>query len=308
MRLCNHQHLCRSAALVLTMAMATVAIGRSLFAAEPQRLTNNGRLKFSPVVCKGGEEIVYVELVNPTLYQLRRLVLSDGRDEPLHPQATTSEFEPAWAVDDKCYAYLKTRGALSVGIVTSESGGGATHEIPPGEGFCGFRSPAVSPGRTWLAFSYAENGTQQVYRSRLDGSDRKPLTNSTGINNWPHFSSDGQQIVFGSSRDNDFEIYRMNTDGGDVQRLTSSPNQDIRPKFSPDGTRIAFTSHRDGNAEIYVMNSDGSGVCRVTHEPERDDYADWHPDGQRLVVVCERQGKQDLFLVPVPPATSTAAR
>jgi Tol biopolymer transport system component len=269
-------------------------------AAEPEPLTRDGRLKFSPVFRDGGREVVFVELVNPSLYQIRRLVLADGSDRPLHTVSPTSEFEPASSADGECYAFLKTRGALSVSIVVRNTQEGELGEILPAEGFCGYRAPALAPDHSRLAFAYAEQGKQQIYSARLNGDDRKQLTDARGISNWPAYSPDGRSIVFGSSRDGDFEIYRMNADGTEVRRLTESPFQDIRPRFSPDGKRIAFTSHRDGNAEIYVMQADGSAARRVTQSFDRDDYPDWHPDGQRLVIVSERGGKHDLYLVNVP--------
>ena len=276
------------------------AAGQPAPAAESQQLTRDGRLKFSPIFRGTGAELIFVELVNPTLYQLRRLDLRSGANEALHPSASTSEFEPAWSIDDENYAFLKTRGALSVSVVVCDKLGGKLGEILPGEGFCGYRSPALAPDHSRVAFSYAEKGRQQIYSARPDGSDRKPLTDTRGLNNWPSYSPDGKSIVFGSSRDGNFEIYRIDASGSDTRRLTDSPMQDIRPRYSPDGRRIAFTSHRDGNAEIYVMDADGSGLWRITENDERDDYADWHPDGMRLVIVGERQGKFDLHLVQVP--------
>jgi WD40 repeat protein len=278
-----------------------LAVSSAMSAGEPARLTFDGRLKFSPVFRDGGREVVFAELVTPSLYQIRRLVLADGTNEPLHTAASTSEFEPAWSRDDQCYAFLKTRSALSVSVMVCDRGGMKLGEFLPAEGFCGYRSPAVAPDHSRVAFSYAEKGRQQIYSGRPDGTDRKPLTDSRGINNWPAYSPDGRTIVFGSSRDGNFDIYRMNADGSNVQRLTDSPFQDIRPRFSPDGARIVFTSHRDGNAEIYVMNADGSAPRRSTVNVERDDYADWHPDGARLVVVSERGGLHDLYLVPAAP-------
>ena len=269
-------------------------------AAEPLRLTHDGRQKSSPVFRDNGRELVYVEFADPTLFQLHRLVLADGTRELLHASSTSAEFEPAWSADGECYAHLKLRGVLSISIVVRDKQGAILGEIMPADGFNGYRSPTLSPDHSRLAFSYAERGTQQIYSSRLNGEDRRQLTDSDGISNWPCFSRDGHSIAFGSSRDGNFEIYRMNADGSDVRRLTDNPFQDLRPRFSPDGLRIAFTSHRDGNAEIYVMNADGSALQRVTSSADRDDYAEWHPDGQRLVIVSEREGMHDLYLLSLP--------
>jgi len=268
--------------------------------AREERLTHDGRQKFTPFYRDGGKEIVFVDMVNPTLFQIRRLIPSEQRNEPLHAQAPTSEFEPAWSADGECYAFLKTRGALSVSVLVRSRTGEDLGEILPGEGFCGYRSPAMAPDHSRVAFSYAERGSQHIFSSKLNGDDRKQLTEGPGISNWPAYSPDGNTIAFGCSRDGNFEIYRMNADGTGARRLTNSPYQDIRPRFSPDGRWIAFTSHRDGNAELYVMRDDGTGLRRVTHNAERDDYPDWHPDGERLIFVGERAGRHDLYLVRIP--------
>src|SRR5260221_5315766 len=108
----------------LLVLAAMVALGGGTCAAEePLRLTHDGRLKFSPVVCSGGHEIVYVELANPTLYRLTRLRLDDGSTIPLHADAQTSEFEPTFSADGKIYAYLKTSGVLRVNLVIEEVAG-----------------------------------------------------------------------------------------------------------------------------------------------------------------------------------------
>lgn len=269
-------------------------------AADPLRLTHDGRQKSSPVFRDEGRELIYVDFADPTLFQLRRLLLADGTNELLHSGSTAVEFEPTWSADGERYAHLKLRGVLSISIVVRDRQGVTLGEIMPAGGFNGYRSPTLSPDHSRLAFSYAERGTQQIYSSGLNGEDCRQLTDSAGISNWPSFSPDGRSIVFGSSRDGNFEIYCMNADGSDLRRLTNSPFQDLRPRFSPDGLRIAFTSHRDGNSEIYVMKVDGSVLERVTESPERDDYAEWHPDGQQLVIVSECDGKHDLYLLSLP--------
>lgn len=284
--------------LVIAALMA-IDLCSSCIAGEPARLTHDGRLKFSPVFAGSPREIVYADLATPMIYRLNRLNLDDGKIEPLHPKANTSEFEPAFSPDGKVYAFLKTIGTLSVSLEMHDRDGTKLGEVPPGGGFSGLRSPAIAPDRQRVVYSFAEKRGQHLFEVRIDGSQKRQLTEAVGVTNWPAFSPDGREIVFGSSRDGDFEIYRMPSGGGEARRLTHSANQDIRPKFSPDGARIAFTSHRDGNAEIYVMNADGSSPRRVTDSAERDDYPEWHPDGKRLVIVSERQGRHDLYLIEV---------
>lgn len=273
-----------------------ILIATTVVAGEPRQLTHTGQLKFTPQFWNEGRELIFVEMTSPSLYRLQRMSLATNEIKPLHPEATTTEFEPACAGDGQCYAYLKTVGALSIGIVVRDSLGTVIGEIAPQAGFFGYRSPGLAPGRSRVAYSCGEGGAQQIFSARLNGEDRKALTDSKGLNLWPAYSPDGRLITFGSSRDGSFEIYVMHADGTDQRRLTDHPLQDIRPRFSPDGRRIVFTSHRDGNAEIYLMMADGTDLRRITNHPERDDYPDWHPDGKHLITVSERNGRHDLWL------------
>lgn len=270
-------------------------------AAEPTRLTHDGRLKMDPVFVNQGKEIVYTVLETPTQTVLNRLRLEDGSEERLHAKAATAEFEAAFSSDDRYCAYVQSRGNLALRLVIHDTREDKESVVEPGGGFSGMRHPTISSTAERVAFSIPASGGQQIVSVDLQGTNRQELTHGDGLNFWPSFSPDGRSIAFGSSRDGDFDIYIMDVDGGHVRRLTDSPGRDMRPSWSPDGRRLAFTSVRDGNPEVYVVNSDGSGLVRVTNDPEQDDYSCWHPDGRRLTIVSERSGKFDLYLIDAPP-------
>lgn len=283
--------------LLVAFALLVTAIN----AAEPVRLTRDGRIKQGPVVVSATDlTVLYSVLERPAQIRLVRLSLVDGTTTTVHPSETRSEFEPAISADGRFITFVQNRGNLSLALVIEDLQGSQSAEVPPGGGFSGMHCPTFSPDSTRILFSYPEDGRQQIFAVDLQGKNRTKVIDSVGVNNWPCFSADGQRIVFSSSRDDDFEIYTAKPDGSGVKRLTDSPRQDIRPRFSPDGKRIAFTSNRDGNYEIYVMNQDGSGLVRVTDHPEQDDYPTWHPDGKHLVAVSERQGQFDLYQIAVP--------
>lgn len=273
----------------------------AISAAEPVRLTRDGRIKQGPVFAGATDlTILYSVLERPAQIRLVRLSLADGTTTPVHPTETRSELEPAISTDGRFITFVQNRGNLSLALVIEDLQGHQSAEVPPGGGFSGMHCPTFSPDSTRILFSYPEDGRQQIFAVDLLGKNRTKVIDSAGVNNWPGFSPDGQQLVFSSSRDDDFEIYTAKPDGTGIKRLTDSPRQDIRPRYSPDGRRIAFTSNRDGNYEIYVMNQDGSNLVRVTDHPEQDDYPTWHPDGKQLVVVSERHGQFDLYQIEVP--------
>ncbi|MCX7423191.1 MAG: hypothetical protein NT013_27150 [Planctomycetia bacterium] len=270
-------------------------------AADPMRLTTDGKVKRDPVLLKpDGSELLFAQLDKPNQLRLMKLDLRDRSVTPLHPNETRSEFEPAVSLDGRYLAYVQNRGNLSLAMVIQDLMENKQSEVPPGGGFSGMHSPAIAPDNTTVLFSYPESNRQQLFAVTMQGANRKSIADSNGINNWPSFSPDGKQVVFSSTRDGDYDLYVMNADGTNVRSLVTNPRQDIRSRWSPDGRRIAFTSNRDGNYELYLINADGSGLARLTNHPEQDDYACWNPDSRSLIYVSERDGHFDLFHLPVP--------
>lgn len=283
---------------VLLVAVAGLGFGQMLAAAEPIRLTTDGRVKRDPVFSKpDGSELLFVVLERPKQLRLMKLTLASSKAESLHPDETRSEFEPAVSRDGRFLAFVQNRGNLSLAMVIKDLMAGTQADVPPGGGFSGMHSPAIAPDNSRVLYSYPEEGRQHLFSVGIDAKNPTRLVDSSGVNNWPSFSPDGRQVVFSSTRDGDYDLYVMKSDGTDVRRLTDSPKQDIRPRWSPDGRRIAFTSNRDGNYEVYLIAPDGSGLSRVTNHPEQDDFATWSPNGRRLVFVAERDGHQDLVSV-----------
>lgn len=130
-----------------------------------------------------------------------------------------------------------------------------------------------------IVFYSNREGNADIYIMNVDGSSLVQLTTSTGADELPVVSPDGQRIVFQSARDGNMEIYIMDRDGTNQQRLTFHQAQDQLPNWSPDGQEIIFSSNRDGNFELYVMDADGNNLRRLTYSARRDGHASWSSDG-----------------------------
>ncbi|MFL5242173.1 MAG: hypothetical protein ACJ8FY_08695 [Gemmataceae bacterium] len=267
--------------------------------ADEKRLTTDGVLKWDPVFINGGADVVFTLQQTPTQTRLMRLKIEDGSVSPLHPDATTSEFEATFSADSKIYAFVQNRANLNLKLVLRDTAMKKDAIFDPGGGFACIRRPSISADGKQVVFSMPNAAGQQIYLVDSQGANRKELTR-TSLNSWPAISSDGKHIAFSSSRDGNFDIYLMESDGGKVARLTHSPGMDIRPAWSPDGKRMAFTSNRNGRYQVFLMQSDGSRPTELTTDSDRDDYAAWHPDGQSLIMVSEKKGRSDLYVVPVP--------
>jgi Tol biopolymer transport system component len=287
---------------VVALAILAVATA-ALPAAEPVRLTHDGRLKRDPRFVRGGTQVVYSVVESPTIVRQMKLDLATGNVAALYPQAATSQFESTFSADERWHAFVEFRAVTNVKLVIRDTRAGRDAVFDPGSDRAHLGNPAIDPRGGRIVFSLPRTVGQQLVSVNFEAGDLKPLTGqSEAIDDWAAFSPDGGRIAFGSSRDGDFEIYVMRCDGGQVRRLTNSPGVDMRPAWSGDGRTLAFTTARDGNYEIYAIDAaDGTQVRRITNDPERDDFAQWHPDGKRLLTIAERGGQFDLYLTDVAP-------
>jgi len=175
----------------------------------------------------------------------------------------------------------------------------------------------VSPdgGETWspdgskVAFSAYHTleywwGAKDIYVINADRTGFVNITNDAAMDSSPHWSPDGQRIVYCS--DASFvpvpgsinsgwgigmDIYVMNADGTNKQRLTYfGPGAGVgEPVWSPDGSKIAFPYVApDWQTDIAVINADGSGFTKLTDDPWVDSGPRWSPDGKTIVFHSNR--------------------
>jgi Tol biopolymer transport system component len=283
------------------MAVCSLLGAGSINAVEPARVTHDGRLKRDLRFVEGGRAVVYAVVESPTITSLMRVEMRAGTPTRLHPMAATSQIEPAFSPDGRFRAWVEFRGVTNVKLLLRDLLENREALFDPGSDRAHLGSPAIAPDGSRVAFSLPQSSGQQIVSVDMQGRDKRNLTDTAGINDWPVYSPDGSQIAFGSSRDGDFEIYIMGADGSGARRLTENPGIDMRPAWSPDGTRIAFTSGRDGNYELYTVSARGGGLTRLTSHPERDDYPQWHPAGGQLAWIAERDGEFDVYLQDAAP-------
>ena len=147
-----------------------------------------------------------------------------------------------------------------------------------------------SPDGTRIAFDYPDETGMHIATIAADGTDRRALTVSPGIQEAPKWSPDGGSIVFNAFPfDQDpfsISIWVMRADGSQPRQLTEGA-LDVEPVFSPDGTQIAFGrivgDSPEGQLEaIYVMNADGTGLREVVAARPALEHPDWSPDGHTI--------------------------
>jgi len=89
-----------------------------------------------------------------------------------------------------------------------------------------------------IAFTHATKFTppdfeSEVYTIDVDGSDERRLTDSPGLDAFPAWSPDGEQLAFATDRDGNWELYVMDAHGSEQRRLTNTPEDESSPAWSP---------------------------------------------------------------------------
>jgi len=138
--------------------------------------------------------------------------------------------------------------------------------------------PAASG--THVAFVYADD----LWASRLDGSEVRRLTTHAGIESNPRFSPDGQTLAFSAQYDGNTDVYVVGVEGGEPLRLTWHPGPDLAQGFSPDGAEVLFTSARSAHTrrfqQLFAIPAEGGHPRRL---PLPSAFkAAWSPDGNHI--------------------------
>jgi eukaryotic-like serine/threonine-protein kinase len=154
---------------------------------------------------------------------------------------------------------------------------------------------AFSRDGKWIAYVTYPEGS--LWRSRIDGSERRRLTNPPIYPLNPRWSPDGKQIAFWGYRTGVVdEIYTVPADGGAPEPLISGNSVARRePNWSPSGDRILFEEVAP-NA-LPVLRLLDLQTQRVSSLPGSVGYSSprWSPDGRHVAAMTKDGLKLALF-------------
>jgi TolB protein len=125
-------------------------------------------------------------------------------------------------------------------------------------------SPVWSPDGTQIAFVTMQDGQNEIYVMKADGSDIRRLTHRPGDDYAPLWLPDGQQLIFGSDQKG-YNVFSLDMSSGVVRNLTNLTDSGAwNVVLSSDGKQIAYATGFDpvsGPDHIRVMSLD-TGASR----------------------------------------------
>jgi Tol biopolymer transport system component/DNA-binding winged helix-turn-helix (wHTH) protein len=155
---------------------------------------------------------------------------------------------------------------------------------------------AFSPDGQWIA--YVSVPELQLWRSKIDGSGRRPLTADSISTGLPRWSPDGTQIVFmGETSRSGWRAYIIASDGTGLRELVASAEAGYDPNWSPDGKSVVLTLN-DAGSPSSVADGPGivvldlsSGKLSPLPGAKRMFSPRWSPDGRYIAAITDDSQK-----------------
>lgn len=200
----------------------------------------------------------------------------------------------------------------------------------------GVGNPALSPECRWVVYTLSVRdmedkdlkSTTHIWKVRVDGSDRRQMTQGETSCTSPKWLPGGDKIAFlstrgktpaggedGSSEGGKTQVFFMYVDGGEAWQVTEHKEGVQSFEISPDGKKIAFTA-RDPLSEeeqekrkkkddavvvdekfrmthIWIYDLDKKESFRLTEGDFTVSDVRWSPDSTRLAYVSRPNTKVD---------------
>jgi Tol biopolymer transport system component/DNA-binding winged helix-turn-helix (wHTH) protein len=159
---------------------------------------------------------------------------------------------------------------------------------------------AFSRDGQWVAYITIPEET--LWRSKVDGTQRLQLTQSSLQAALPRWSPDGKQIAFmGRATNTNWRAYVIASDGGAAHDLAPSAPAGFDPTWSPDGKSIVLTLNEAGEPGV---SPSGPGVAIVDVETQKISLLPqaaqffsprWSPDGKYIAAITIDSQKLVIF-------------
>jgi Tol biopolymer transport system component/DNA-binding winged helix-turn-helix (wHTH) protein len=168
--------------------------------------------------------------------------------------------------------------------------------------------PAFSPDGKTIAFvSWVEAWNKDVYVMPSQGGAPKRLTFDQNKSWQPAWTSDGLNILFGSSRGGSPELWRVAASGGQPERLSVGANATAGLALDREGRRLAYVvpSHHAHISAFDLLNPREPPV-RIAESTRSEGSPSYSSDGTRIAFASNRSGDAfDIWVADANGANQT---
>ena len=186
---------------------------------------------------------------------------------------------PAWAPDGRTLAYVRDGE-----IYLADRDGDNETFLTMGQ------HPDWSPDGQLLAFNDTEDGDNDIYIIRPNGSERTALTNDNFENTWPRWLPDSRSLLYAQAIGTG-EILQVSVDGGESLKVSrGKPPLDV----SPDGLMLACDENgilvveclNEGeDFTAWPLDTEHEWELRFRFRFPNDSHPNWGSDSESFVYV-----------------------
>jgi serine/threonine-protein kinase len=252
-------------------------------------------------------------------FDLDRLELSSEPVPIVDGVAMSTPFLGAYSISrDGTLVYVPAHVTPPRSLVWVDRSGRETPiPAPPHD----YIQPTLSPDGTRVAVSVGDL-QNKIHILDLASGNLTALTSGPGVDRQPVWTSDGQHIVFQSSRAGAFNLYAQAANGtGAVQRLTSGPDRQAPAWVAPDGTGILGSERSSvtfGDIVWFPLPSPvgqpgssvgpdlrgASPVERLVNSPSVEFQPDVSPNGRYVAYFSMASGTPEIHVQPLRGSAS----
>ena len=161
-----------------------------------------------------------------------------------------------------------------------------------------------SPDGSTLAYCagrlYGKEMEWDIYTCPVTGGAETRLTNATGLNDGPEYSSDGKTIWFNSVRTGLMQVWKMNADGSEQTQMTFDEAWNSWfPHISPDNEKVVYVAYHKGdlapgdhvpdkNVELRMIPAQGGApvtLVKLFGGQGTINVNSWAPDSKKFAYV-----------------------
>jgi len=172
----------------------------------------------------------------------------------------------------------------------------ATKQFVPFLGGISASEVTFSSDGKWV--TYITVPDYQLWRSRVDGSERLQLTYPPAVASLPSWSPDGTQIAYIATQlGKRWKIFLVSAQGGSPEELLPEQVGEVDATWSPDGTQLAFgrvSAMNTGTKDIQLVNMKTRQTSTLPGSTGLFSPR-WSPDGHYLLGLSV-EGSKKLML------------
>lgn len=162
-------------------------------------------------------------------------------------------------------------------------------------------TPVLSPDGERVVFALSTpRGDTDLFVSKLDGSDRRNITNNPAIDSSPTWAPDGRHIAFASNRGGGAsQIYICDADGANVRRPLREGGDADSPAWSPDGRWVAFhwKPRLRSYYDLFIAEVSSGRILQLTTDSGNNESPSWAPDSRHIVFQSDRTGTKQIYIM-----------